>query len=182
MDNDTDDRRDGRVGALAYPWPLVSGAVLLAVLNSATLVVAGGPWSITWGFTLIAAKAMAAAGWSPEGHDFWQDEFQAAALASPLLSDTVVVMDLGLLLGAAASAVAAGRLERPSLPRPGPVAAALLGGLLLGYGARVSFGCNIGAFFSGAASTSLHGWLWLVGALAGTWAGTRLRPLFGLGA
>ncbi len=58
--------------------------------------------------------------------------------------------------------------------------AALIGGLAMGYGARLAFGCNIGAFFSGVASTSLHGWLWIVCALAGTWIGVRLRPLFGL--
>jgi hypothetical protein len=58
--------------------------------------------------------------------------------------------------------------------------AAILGGLLMGYGARLAFGCNIGAFFSGVASFSLHGWLWIVFALLGTWIGVKLRPLFGL--
>jgi hypothetical protein len=48
-------------------------------------------------------------------------------------------------------------------------------------GARIAFGCNIGAFFSGVASTSLHGWLWIAAALPGTWLGARLRPAFGLG-
>jgi uncharacterized membrane protein YedE/YeeE len=38
--------------------------------------------------------------------------------------------------------------------RHGP---AVVGGLLLGYGARIAFGCNIGAYFSGIAFTSLHG-------------------------
>ena len=57
---------------------------------------------------------------------------------------------------------------------------AVIGGLAMGYGARLAFGCNIGAFFSGIASTSLHGWLWIVCALAGTWIGVRLRPYFGL--
>ena len=50
----------------------------------------------------------------------------------------------------------------------------------MGYGARIAFGCNIGAFFSGVASTSLHGWLWIVFAVAGTGLGVRLRRLFGL--
>ena len=50
----------------------------------------------------------------------------------------------------------------------------------MGYGARIAFGCNIGAFFSGIASTSLHGWLWIAAALPGSWAGLKLRPLFGL--
>ncbi|HEY9147420.1 MAG TPA: YeeE/YedE thiosulfate transporter family protein, partial [Gammaproteobacteria bacterium] len=60
------------------------------------------------------------------------------------------------------------------------LAAALLGGLLMGYGARISYGCNIGAFFSGVASLSLHGWLWIACALAGSTLGVRARPWFGL--
>jgi ABC-type dipeptide/oligopeptide/nickel transport system permease component len=59
-------------------------------------------------------------------------------------------------------------------------AIAVVGGLLLGYGARLAYGCNIGAYFSGIVSGSLHGWLWLVAAFAGNVFGTRLRPLFGL--
>jgi len=30
---------------------------------------------------------------------------------------------------------------------------------MLGYGARLAYGCNIGAYFSGIASASVHGWL-----------------------
>ena len=56
----------------------------------------------------------------------------------------------------------------------------MVGGLLLGYGARLAYGCNIGAYFSGIASGSLHGWLWLVAAFTGNVSGTRLRPAFGL--
>jgi len=58
--------------------------------------------------------------------------------------------------------------------------AAIIGGLLMGYGARLSFGCNIGALFSGIATGSLHGWLWFAAAFAGSYAGVWARPLFGL--
>jgi hypothetical protein len=44
----------------------------------------------------------------------------------------------------------------------------------------LAYGCNIGAYFSGIASGSLHGWLWLVAAFVGSIIGTSLRPLFGL--
>tara|TARA_E500000331_G_C17115420_1_gene651508 strand:- start:440 stop:553 length:114 start_codon:yes stop_codon:yes gene_type:complete len=37
------------------------------------------------------------------------------------------------------------------------LAGGVIGGLLMGYGARIAFGCNIGAFVSGDAYTSLHG-------------------------
>ncbi|MBC3884112.1 YeeE/YedE thiosulfate transporter family protein [Undibacterium griseum] len=33
--------------------------------------------------------------------------------------------------------------------------------------ARCAYSCNVGAFFSGVASTSLHGWLWIAAALPG---------------
>jgi hypothetical protein len=56
----------------------------------------------------------------------------------------------------------------------------VLGGIAMGYGARLAGGCNIGAYFSGIASFSLHGWIWGVMALLGTFVGLRLRPLFGL--
>jgi hypothetical protein len=89
-------------------------------------------------------------------------------------------MNIGIVLGALGAAGLAGRFAPSANIPPRTLLAAALGGLLMGYGARISFGCNIGAFFSGAASTSLHGWLWIVFALAGTWLGVRLRPRFGL--
>lgn len=36
---------------------------------------------------------------------------------------------------------------------------ALLGGILMGYGAYIARGCNIGAMVGGIASFSLHGWV-----------------------
>ena len=60
------------------------------------------------------------------------------------------------------------------------LAAAVVGGLMLGYGARIAYGCNIGAYFSGIASSSVHGWVWFAAAFVGNVLGTRLRPYFGL--
>jgi uncharacterized membrane protein YedE/YeeE len=57
---------------------------------------------------------------------------------------------------------------------------AALGGLLMGVGARLSFGCNVGAFLGGASSGSAHGVVWLLAALPGCWLGLRARPWFGL--
>jgi hypothetical protein len=166
--------------ALTGPWPLLAGALLLALLNLATLAVAGHPWSITWAFTLWAAKIASALGWDPSASAFWSGEFQSAALAAPVLEDVTSVMDVGIVLGAFVAAALAGRFSPTLRMRPGALASAILGGLLMGYGARIAFGCNIGAFFSGVASTSLHGWVWIAAALPGTWVGARLRPRFGM--
>ncbi len=165
---------------LAGPWPLLLGAVLLAVLNWATLLVAGHPWSITWAFSLWGAKTAQALGWDPAASGFWTGRFQAAALEEGIFRDVTSIMNIGIMLGALSAAGLAGRFAPVWRVPLRSLLAAVIGGLLMGYGARLAFGCNIGAFFSGVASASLHGWLWIAFALGGTWAGVRLRPFFGL--
>ncbi len=63
--------------------------------------------------------------------------------------------------------------------RLGNSLASIIGGLLMGMGAMYS-ACNLGGFFDGTASGSLHGWVWMLMALAGSLIGIRLRPLFKL--
>lgn len=162
------------------PWPLVWGAVGLAALNVATLALAGHPWSITFGFSLWGAKILSLGGIDVAGWEFWTWSYPARALGRSVFADTTSVMNFGIVAGALLAAGLAGRFAPERRIPARPLAAALIGGLLLGYGARLAFGCNIGAFFSGVASGSLHGWLWLVCALAGNWLGIRLRPFFAL--
>jgi len=50
----------------------------------------------------------------------------------------------------------------------------LAGGFLMGYGARLALGCNIGAFVNGIASQSLHGWVFGLFLLVGAWVGCLL--------
>jgi hypothetical protein len=170
----------GRQRLWAGPWPLAAGALLLALGNAATLAVDGYPWSITWGFAVWGAKAATALGWQLASSPFWRVGTPAQALQGSVLDDTTSLMDLGIMLGALCAAALAGRFApRWRLPWRS-LAAALIGGLAIGYGARIAYGCNIGAFVAGVASGSLHGWLWIAAALPGTWIGVRLRPRFGL--
>lgn len=165
---------------LRGPWPLLLGAGALAVLNWLTLLVAGHPWSITWGFTLWAAKGAVLLGWDPATNPFWSSAFARGALGRPLLADTTSVMNIGIVIGALTAATLAGKLRFSAHVSLLSLIAAVAGGLLLGYGARLAYGCNIGAFFSGVASTSLHGWVWILAAMLGNVIGVRLRPLFRL--
>ena len=60
-----------------------------------------------------------------------------------------------------------------------PTAAAA--GLAMGYASRLAFGCNVGAYFSGIATGSLHGWAWFGAAFLGSVLGVRARPALGFG-
>jgi uncharacterized membrane protein YedE/YeeE len=167
-----------RLRWLIGPWPMWAGAIALAILNFATLALAGRPWGVTSAFALWGAKGAAALGVDVASWPYWHQ--QAKALAAPLSFDITTVMDIGIMVGAFGASVLAGRFDPVWRVPARSLAAAVLGGLLLGYGARLSFGCNIGSYFSGIVSGSLHGWLWLVCAFIGSIIGTRLRPLFGL--
>jgi len=165
---------------LKGPWPLVAGAVGLAAVNIATLTIGGRPWGVTSAFALWGAKLFAAIGIDVASWPYWTAPAQAAALRSSVLMDVTSVMDFGIILGALMAAILAGRFAPVWKVSNRSLAAAVVGGVLLGYGARIAYGCNIGAYFSGIASGSLHGWLWLVAAFAGNIAGTHLRPMFDL--
>ena len=162
------------------PWPILWGAIGLACLNWATLAIAGHPWGITYGFTLWGAKIFSLLGVDIGSWEFWTWSYHRSALADSIFENTTSVMNMGILLGAVLAAGLAGRYKpKLAVPLPSLVAAAL-GGLLMGYGARLSFGCNIGAFFGGVASASVHGWVWFLLAMSGSALGARARPWFGL--
>ena len=172
--------RKGIERLLHGPWPLVGAGLALALLNIATLLVAGHPWSITYGFGLWGAKIAQAVGIDVASWEFWTWPAQAKALNSSVLQDVTSVMDFGIILGAALAAALAGKFAPKAKLPLGSLLAAIIGGLIMGYGARLSFGCNIGALFSGIASGSLHGWLWFAAAFGGSLVGVFARPLFGL--
>jgi uncharacterized protein len=166
--------------ALQGPWPLLAGALALALGNFATLYLAGRPWGVTSAFALWGSKLFALAGTDVASWGYWQAPAKAAALRQSIFADVTSVMDFGIVLGALIAAGLAGKFA-PSWRIPArSLIAAVIGGLMLGYGARLAYGCNIGAYFSGIVSGSLHGWLWLAAAFAGSVIGTRLRPFFGL--
>jgi uncharacterized protein len=173
------DRRGWR-RFLHGPWPLLAGAVALALGNFATLYLAGRPWGITSAFALWGSKIFAATGVDVASWDYWQPVERAKALQASVFADITSIMDFGIMLGALLASGLAGKFHPGWRVPPRSLIAALLGGLLLGYGARLAYGCNIGAYFSGIASASVHGWLWLIAAFAGSVLGTYMRPLFGL--
>lgn len=156
------------------------GALLIAALCIGVFAAAHHPWSVTFGFTLWGGKIAQALGFDLSAVEFWTWPGPKRALGDSVLTDTSSLTDFGMIFGAMAAAAFTAPFARRAWPTLASLAAAALGGLLMGWGARLGFGCNIGAFVGGVASGSLHGWIWFIAALAGSMAGIRLRPLFGL--
>ena len=147
--------------------PLFIAGILLALLNFLVFIWSGQPWSIASVFTIWGIKLAALSGF---GFDwaFWDVAIlYGERFERPLLQDPVSLTAIGLILGSLFVTLL-GRSDSKHEPlRLKNVIYAMLGGLLMGFGATLSYGCNIGAFFSGIASGSLHGWLWIVFAVLG---------------
>jgi uncharacterized protein len=166
--------------------PLHAGAVAAPVGRDPArnrqfrhLYLAGRPWGITSAFALWGSKILMGLGVDVASWPYWQGA-RAPSLQQSVFADITSVMDFGIILGALLAAGLAGKFHPTWRISASSLLAAIIGGLLLGYGARLAYGCNIGAYFSGIASGSLHGWCWLVAAFLGNILGTQLRPLFGL--
>ena len=158
----------------------IIGGFTIGLLCIAVFVAGGHPWSVTFGYTVWGAKAATALGFDLSHAAFWQWPGPKRALSDSVLSDTSSLTDFGMLFGAMAAAAASKPFAATAWPPVKSLLAAGIGGLLMGWGARIGFGCNIGAFVGGVASGSLHGWIWFLAALPGCLIGIRLRPLFGL--
>lgn len=170
----------GRGARMPTPRLLVAGGVALAMLNAATLVLAGKPWGETSAFALWGSKLFTAAGWDAHGWAYWQRPGFGAQLDRWTGLDVTSVMDAAILGGAVLAAALAGAF-RPRWGGGGRAwAGAVLGGVAMGFGARLANGCNIGAYFSAIAVGNVSGWAWMLLAVAGSWMGVKMRPLFGL--
>jgi uncharacterized membrane protein YedE/YeeE len=112
--------------------------------------------------------------------EYWTWAYPSRALHQSILNDSVSLTNIGLILGAFIASSLSGKGSSIIKISLRSSLAAILGGILMGYGARLAFGCNIGALFSGIASGSLHGWLWFGFAFLGSYFGVKLRPSFGL--
>ena len=98
------------------PWSLMAGGIALALLNTFTLLLAGRPWGVTWGFTLWSAKLATLLGWNPATSEFWSQESISEVLQASVFADVTSVMNFGIVLGAALAAAIAGASSRSSVP------------------------------------------------------------------
>jgi hypothetical protein len=168
-----------RLGSAPTPAQL-RAAALIGALAALTFLLSGQPWGITMGLTIWGAKVATLLGADLSQATFWQWAGPHDALTGSVLAQDSSLMDIGMLLGAAAASAARGGFVAQAWPPARGIIGAALGGLLMGVGARLSFGCNIGALVGGISVGSLHGFVWLAAALPGSWLGMRARPAFGL--
>lgn len=160
------------------PFTYITGAVLLSVFQAVTLSTTGDPWGITGTFANWGAWMYQTAGGTVDKWYYFSGPEAQNVLSRNFFDDPGSMRNLGVIVGAFLAALLASQFKFKKIKAPRQVAAAVLGGLLMGYGARIAFGCNIGALYSGIATMSVSGWVFAIFLFAGAYVGSKLLVKF----
>lgn len=159
---------------LKKPWTYVTGAVLLSVFQVVTLVTSDKAWGITSTFADWGAWLYRAIGGNVDNWDYFSSKSAQATLNGGFLNDPGSIRNVGIIFGALLATLLASQFKFKKIKSFKQVIAAILGGLLMGYGARIGFGCNIGALYSGISSLSVSGWVFALFLFLGAIVGSKL--------
>ncbi|MEA2011846.1 MAG: YeeE/YedE thiosulfate transporter family protein [Verrucomicrobiota bacterium] len=159
---------------LKNPWPYYTGAVILAVLNVALLAASGKPWGISGIFNYWGGMIVELFGGSVENWLFFKNPKHLKLLHKGFWGNPGSVRDFAIIIAALMTSLLAGQFKFKMIKSWRQFAAAVIGGLFMGYGAMIAFGCNIGGLFSGTASMSLHGWVFMVFIFLGGLVGSKI--------
>ncbi|MCF7941393.1 MAG: YeeE/YedE family protein [Spirochaetia bacterium] len=159
-------------------WPYVTGAVLLSAFQIITFATTGNPWGVSGTLAYWGAWIFELVGGSVDTWYYFSSEGAQRTLDAGFLQHGGTMQNLGIIIGALFASLAACQFKIKKLKTVRQVVAAVLGGLLMGYGARIGFGCNIGALYSGISSLSLSGWVFGIFLFAGAYVGSKLLVKF----
>ena len=145
--------------------------VVLGLLSAIYLALTGTVWAVTGEFTRLGGHVVELFG--ADAHHWAYYENVTKLDGNPLTrTDGWIVV--AMLAGSLLAALFAGdfRWRMPPLRRR--LVQAVLGGVIAGFGARLAFGCNLAAMFTGIPQFSLHAWVFTVTTALGTWAGVQV--------
>lgn len=159
---------------LKTAWPYMTGAILLSLFQIVTLASTGNPWGVSGVFANWGAWIYEGFGGSVDKWYYFASDGAQATLNNGFLNHTGTWRNIGIIFGALLATLFASQFKIKKIKTKKQVVAAILGGLLMGYGARIAYGCNIGALFSGITSLSLSGWVFGLAMFFGAMVGSKL--------
>lgn len=155
-------------------WPYWLGGVVLGVLNVFFLMVTSEPLGITTTISLWGGALVDFMGFTPGNWDYFNRFNIGGSFSKYTLLLEGTWMNMGVVVGALLGALLASQFRIRTIKSGKYAFAALLGGFLMGYGARLAPRCNIGALLGSIPSLSLQGWVFALFVFVGAFIGTRL--------
>nr|WP_246582714.1 YeeE/YedE family protein [Clostridium mobile] len=160
-------------------WSFYTGAVLLSVMFMVVLLSSGKSWGVTstfvhWGAWIYESVGLIdVSNWSYFAKDM-------KTINAGFMNDPGSMRNLGIIVGALISPLLAGHFSFKRGFKFKDIIFYAIGGILMGYGARLSTGCNIGALYSAICNLSLSGWTFMIALTIGGIIGVDLVKKFNI--
>lgn len=136
-------------------WSFMTGGILLAIMFALILITTNNSWGITGAFVTWGVAFLQMLGVNFTAPVF---SYYVETANNGILNDPYSLRNIGIILGALIGFLLAGRLAFKLKFKLKNIIYYLIGGFLMGFGARLAGGCNIGALFSGICNFSISGW------------------------
>ena len=154
--------------------PYLAGVGLGLVLLLAFVVMGRGLGASGAFSTIVAVLVDAVAPEHARANDFYVGYLENG-YGSPFKSFLIFEV-IGVLVGGFISGSLAGRVKRtiekgPRMSARGRIALAILGGTMMGFGAKLAGGCTSGQGLSGGAVLGLGSWTFMIMVFIGGYAG-----------
>lgn len=155
-------------------WNMMTGAILIALIFTILLFITEKGWSVTSAFGLWFAKILMLFGVTVETLSNFTTKSVEFFSQSIFLYSTSL-QNFGLILGVMTSLLLARVFKNKFvLGLKMDLKSFMLyasGGLIMGFGTRLSNGCNVGSLFTPIAEFSLSGWIYLIFVVIGGFIG-----------
>lgn len=159
-----DEAADRRCDVRGIAYKLVIH-VLLAVCVAVFFLCNGSTIGVMGIFAHIGAQFLRIFGAKPQEWDFF---VRNGGVVGNMLNSDIFVSDVSIMLGAAVAAIVRRNFGKNQEMSLGELVKGVFGGFMMGLGARMAYGCNIGSMLSGITSCSLHGFVWMACAITGS--------------
>ncbi|KYH34571.1 putative inner membrane protein [Clostridium tepidiprofundi DSM 19306] len=154
-------------------WSYYTGAVMIMLMFVAILVTTGTSWGVTAVYAHWAAWFYQALGLVDVSNWGWFAGKMDAVRAG-FFNHPGSMRNMGIMIGALIAPLLAGHFSFKTNFKLRDVLFYAIGGLMMGYGARIALGCNIGALYSGLTNMSLSGWVFMPALTLGGILGVKL--------
>ncbi len=156
------------------PWPYWVGGIILAILNIILLFTTGSAWRISTSFLYAGVGILHKLGINVEDWYYFNVYNNGLDSGQTYFNNNIMLISVAIIIGALISVLFFSEFKFKNIKNKKQLFFGLAGGILMGYGTRLSFGCNIGAYFSAIPSFSLHGWVFGAFMFVGAWIGSKI--------
>ncbi len=143
-------------------WSLTTGAFLLSILFITMFAVTKAGWGASTPYGHWVGKVLTLFGVSGESLEAFT-HVKAETFTAPFLANGTTVQNIGIVIGALVFTLTSGQMAKTargffSYPK-WQYLLFIMGGFTMGFGTRLSNGCNVGALYTPIASFSVAGWV-----------------------